>query len=253
MNPTTTSAASTTVSAVSDDSEGEDDEYMMIQPHQIRRRRVRFSDCNQEHEVPSRDSFTIEEMRAKWYKKREYQAMRQEAIATILLYRTGGLVAGDTDRCIRGLESKTERTKDKVFQDIRNDRRQVSFKVVDEQDRQDEMGICNPDLISDVYQAASLYSRCAAHARGLLDAHDVVIDVLSQSAGTDHYMINQVPPSFDEALAHSVQLHLLNSSVAYYTTGGRNDMPLGVVACDESDNASSCAVDMDWTDAGEWF
>jgi hypothetical protein len=236
--------AATNVPAVSDDSEGED-ECMMVQPQQIRRRRVRFSDCNQEHEVPSRGSFTTEEMRAKWYRKREYQEIRQEAFATVDLYRSGRLLAGDTDRCIRGLEGKTEGTTKQGFRATRNDRREASFKVVDEQDRQDEMGICNPDLIADVYQAASLYSRCAAHARGLLDAHEVVLELLSQLAGTDLGMISQVAPSFDEALAHSVQLHFLNSSIPYYTTAGPQDSE----AYQEYDNASSIAMDMDWTSA----
>jgi hypothetical protein len=235
--------AATSVPAVSDDSEGED-ECMMAQPQQIRRRRVRFSDCNQEHKVPSRDSFTTEEMREKWYKKREYQEMRHEAFATVDLYLSGRLLPGDIDRCIRGLEGRTKGATNQGFHATRNDRREASFKVVDEQDRQDEMGICNPDLLADVYQTASLYSRCAAHARGLLDAHEVVMELLSQLAGTDLGMISQVAPSFDEALAHSVQLHFLNSSIACCTARQYDKE-----AYQQCDNVSSSAIDMDWTDA----
>ena len=237
----------TSVLAVSDDSESED-EYMVIRPKQTMPVRVRFNNCNQEHQVPSRDSFTADEMRAQWYKKPEYEEMRQDAFTTILLHRAGCLLPGNENHSIRGLEDRSVQAGNK--------KRQALFKVVDEQDRQDEMGIANPNLLAEVYQTASLSSRCTAHARGLLDAQEVMLDLMSEVAGIDHSVLSQVVllPSFDEALALSLQVHHTVNYIIDRTSGQPHDMILEESHLEHRnglrENHVSSAMDVDWTAGG---
>ena len=152
-------------SCVSDDYESADDEEAMVQEEEDTKMTyccVTFADSDQVHEIPSRDTFTTEEIRSAHYNKEDYKEMKRDASETIQLYHLGKLSESD---CFRGLECRTQAG----FNFVKNNRLRASFAVIDEQDRQDEIGINDPNLISDVYQKSSLSCRCYAYAIGLFD------------------------------------------------------------------------------------
>lgn len=124
-------------------------------------------------EIPSRDTYTEAEIRAAHYSREDYKEMKRDASATIQLHLSGKLTGSDD--CMRGLECRTNAG----FSFVKNNRQQASFAVIDEQDRQDEIGISESDLISEAYQKSSLSCRCHALAQGLFDAQEVIKDILS--------------------------------------------------------------------------
>lgn len=123
-------------------------------------------------EIPSRDAFTADEIQAAHYSKEDYKGIRRRAFTLIQLQLTGE--SSREDDCMRGLECKTT----EGFRFVRNNRKHASFAVIDEQDRQDEVGISDVNLISEVYQKSSVASLCFAYAQGLLDAQDACQDDL---------------------------------------------------------------------------
>ena len=137
---------------------------------------ITFARSDQILEIPSRETYSAEEKQAAWYKKEDYQEMKRRAFETIQFQRSGQLLSGNTDHCMRGLEGRTS----DGFNAVKNNRMASSHAVIDEQDRQDEMGICDAGLLSDVYQRSSLQCKCLAFAQGLVDAQEVIKDILTQ-------------------------------------------------------------------------
>jgi len=132
---------------------------------------------NQVIEIPSRETFSAEEISSAWYNKADYQAIKRRALQTIQLQRAGNLVSED-EHCMRGLEGRTNGG----YSIVKSNRSQASYAVIDEQDRQDEMGISDSDLLAEVYQSSSLHCKCVAFARALVDAQEVAKDILSLAA-----------------------------------------------------------------------
>lgn len=136
---------------------------------------VAFSDVDQIYEIPARSTYSEEERRTIWYRKDDYQVMKQLAMETIGLDRTCGIPGGSSSSwfSMRGLECRTR----EGFARCKQSRYLSVGSVIDEQDRQDELGISDPDLIARVYAEQCVYSQYVAFAQGLIDA-----EALSQTA-----------------------------------------------------------------------
>lgn len=159
-------------SYVTDESE---DDSSMHMDHPIS---VRFAASDQALEIPSRDSYSEAEIRAAWYKKEDYQAMKLLALETMNLHQSSQLPPGDTEHCMRGLEGRTH----DGFAIVKQNRKVASFAVIDEQDRQDEMGISDPDLIAEAYGSCVLNCQYVAFVQGVLDAQEVLKDLLQEES-----------------------------------------------------------------------
>lgn len=174
---------------------------------------VTFTSCDQVLEIPSRDRYTVAEIRAAHYSKDDFKEMKRSAFETIQLI-VAGKFPGE-DLCMRGLKCRTTAG----FSFVKNNRQKASFAVIDEQDRQDEVGISDSSLISEAYQKASLPSRCYAFAQGLLDAQEVIKDILSsQPLATQLALISATEEStstwhFSQSLGQNVLLRVLANSI----------------------------------------
>ncbi|CAB9518178.1 expressed unknown protein [Seminavis robusta] len=212
-----------TPTPVSDESSSEDETLLMEEGEQglHARRRVTFSqNLTHVHEIPARNSFSLEEKRAIWLSREEKDEFRRDAYAIVEVQsREGGSV---TDETMRGLECRTHQG----FELAKNNRARASFCVIDEQDRQDEANIsCDPNLIAEVCKGATLHCRCVAYAQGLLDA---------QAALAERGAL-----SFNQALARSIQHHLLiPESMCMSSTGSSHGSSL--------QGKRQEADDMDW-------
>ena len=206
--------------------------------------RVTFSvlELVQVQEIPSRATYTEAEIRAAHYSKEDYKEMKLGATETIQLHLSGKMVG--KDHCMRGLECRTNAG----FSFVKNNRRQAAFAVIDEQDRQDEIGISDEDLISEAYQKSSLSCRCYAFAQGLFDAQEVIKDILSAYPPGTQLLL---PSNDDENLAALIAqcqaldpdtlLRVLNTTIEDAT------MSSGCQVCLEKEMDAPELDSMEWT------
>ena len=71
-----------------------------------------------------------------------------------------------------------------VLTDVKQNRQAASFAVIDECDRQDELGICDPELIKAASQRHTFPSVYLAYAQALFDAQEVMQDLLEEVTST---------------------------------------------------------------------
>lgn len=130
---------------------------------------VTFVGSDQILEIPSRETYSPEEKQAAYYRKDDFQQMKRCAFESIQWHRSGG-DNNSLEHSMRGLEGRTQ----DGFNIVRNNRLQAAYAVIDEQDRQDEIGVCDSMMLAEVYQRTSLSCKCLALARGLMDAQEVM-------------------------------------------------------------------------------
>ena len=142
------------------------------QPEQSHRihRSISFSlEDNLIHEVPSLVDYTPSEVAACWFAKSEYNSFKRNSLTTLQLNRAGELAtANPNDYTMRGLECRTRQS----IAGRRQVRLDAAMAVFDEQARQRDFGISDPEAIKESYHAIAWYSLYDAHTQGMADAHD---------------------------------------------------------------------------------
>ena len=126
---------------------------------------VRFSDDVQVHEVAHHKDMEEKELKAVWYRGKDYKRIRKEGQATVSLIREGVLYEDSDDYCLQGLDSEThayarQRSLHKLM---------AQAMVFREQQRQREENINDPDFLA--LNFSDFCSRCrhAAFVAGLRD------------------------------------------------------------------------------------
>ncbi|GAX11959.1 hypothetical protein FisN_8Lh051 [Fistulifera solaris] len=133
-----------------------------------RRLRVKISLAfNESFPIASRASMGIEDLRATWYDKTEYNAMKSNIIPILRKMMKNEIVEESDKETTRGLEYRTRKGAN-----LRQENKLNGIKaVLDEQRRQRLAGIKKPELISQAYlDAAAAQCQEAAQNLAIADA-----------------------------------------------------------------------------------
>lgn len=114
--------------------------------------------------------YTPSEVSACWFVKSEYNLFKRNSLVTLQLNRAGELSANDSnpEHTMRGLECRTRECTDSR----RILRFQAAAAVFNEQARQQDLGIHDPEALSESYHAFSWHSMYDAHTQGMADEQD---------------------------------------------------------------------------------
>jgi len=138
-------------------------------PQQItteRKRRLRFSvKDNQVRAIPHINDISVEEVRATWYVRADYDAMKQSFIPIIRSMMRGDYIEETNEQTVRGLEY---RTRQGAIRRQHNKLEAISA-VLDEQDRQYNTGELSDELLSQVYKKCADHCQEEAHQLALQD------------------------------------------------------------------------------------
>jgi hypothetical protein len=131
-----------------------------------RKRRTRFS--SQPHEVfpiPHIRVLGKDEVRAIWYERADYEAMKQSFIPLVRSMMKGEAVEENNEQSIRGLEYRTRKG---AIRRQHNKLEAISA-VLDEQDRQYNAGMMDIELVREVYRNCAAHCQDEAYMLGLKD------------------------------------------------------------------------------------
>lgn len=120
----------------------------------VTKKRTRFALANNEiFHIPHINDMSDEEVLGVWYEKVDYDTIKQSIIPIVKRMMKGEAIEETNEMTIRGLEYRTRKGA------IRRQHNKVEAitAVLDEQDRQIELDINDPELISQVYV------ECSAH------------------------------------------------------------------------------------------
>jgi hypothetical protein len=160
------------------------------------RRRVQFKDTVSVRPIRHVNNISEEEIKDVWYCRRDFQYMKAAFALTVKMI-TLGLYEGDCEEhCARGLEYRT------LAGALR--RRESKWDalnaVLDEQDRQRELGIIDGEIIRRVFLQENTHCRLASLETGIqdqdearfLDMEDIESDDASISADEMDYVTTPV-------------------------------------------------------------
>ena len=136
-----------------------------------RRLRVKISLAfNESFPIANRASMGIEDVRATWYDKSEYNAMKSDIIPILRRVMKNEVVEESDKETTRGLEYRTRKGAN-----LRQENKINGITaVLEEQQRQRVAGIKKPELISQAYlDAAAAQCQEAAHNLAIADAIEV--------------------------------------------------------------------------------
>ena len=126
--------------------------------------KVSFAEGAIVHEIDHYDTFSPEEIKNSWYTTKEYRSIRQRD-AAIVISIVRNTVQEDDDHCIRGLEARTP-----VAAEIKRTKFiDVTYNVLDEQQRQAVLGISEHKKIASIYRKCTKPCAKAAKAQGRRD------------------------------------------------------------------------------------
>ena len=122
------------------------------------------------HDVLPLTEYTPNEVSACWFSKAEYNSFKRNSLVTLQLNRAGELAANDNnpEHTMRGLECRTRECTDSR----RLLRFQAAAAVFNEQARQQDLGIQDPEALSEAYHSLSWHSMYDAHTQGMADEQD---------------------------------------------------------------------------------
>lgn len=123
---------------------------------------------NTVHETLPLSEYTPEEVENSWWSRSDYNSFKRNSLTTLSFNRSGTLHREDPEHTMRGLESRTRECADSR----RIIRLRASAAVFDEQARQFELGIKDPNAISEMYRATSWHAIYSAHTQGMADEQD---------------------------------------------------------------------------------
>jgi hypothetical protein len=116
-------------------------------PKPIERRRVHFKETVSVRPITHVDNIPTDEVAAVWFCKKDFEDMKKSFATTLRLIAYGELKGDDSEHCARGLEFRT-----RVGALARRENKWNALNaVLDEQDRQRELGISNDKLLSQIY------------------------------------------------------------------------------------------------------
>ena len=126
--------------------------------------KVSFADGAIVHEIDHHDTFSPEEIESSWFTTKEYRCIRQRdaAIVNSIVRNT---VQEDDDVCIRGLEGRTP----VAAESKRTNFIDVTYNVLDEQQRQSVLGISEPKKIASLHRKCTKSCVKAAKEQGRRD------------------------------------------------------------------------------------
>jgi hypothetical protein len=140
------------------------------------------------HNVLSLSEYSEEEMRACWFSRGEYNSFKRNSLVTLSLNRTGDLSLNDPEHTMRGLECRTRELTDSR----RMLRYRASAAVFEEQARQRDTGVWDPEALSECYHSISWHGMYDAHCQGLADEQDC-LPVFTMEAAEDQGDLFAVP------------------------------------------------------------
>lgn len=117
------------------------------------------------HQVFEFDKLETESHPECWYSREEYEMIKARNSLIVKMFKVGKFSEGD-EHSFRGLEHKLK----EGFKKRRENKFNGLNAVLDEQDRQFNHGILNPDGISEVYRRVTMNSRETAFVIALRDA-----------------------------------------------------------------------------------
>lgn len=163
-------------------------------PSSTARRMVSFSQNANEMEtvsvrmIPAHSEYTFQEKNNSWYTDTDFQIMKL-GLVQLLRKVVGGTYQhemGSLESEVRGLETKTpEGSKTR-----KGNRFAAMFAVLDEQDRQREQGIVDPEYIALLYRQSSAHCQTKAIETA---ANDATI-LLDEGAATTEKTVKTLPP-----------------------------------------------------------
>jgi hypothetical protein len=134
-----------------------------------------------------------EMIRTIWYDKKDFEQIKKGFAPTVRIMSQIDPNIDDEEHCSRGLEYRT-----RVGANARREQKWNALNaVLDEQDRQREMGICNTDLLCQIYLTENLLSRLNALQLGKQDeeaarivychsrSNEMIIDLSDDSRDSD--------------------------------------------------------------------
>jgi hypothetical protein len=146
---------------------------LKTKPSGTERRRVLFKETVSVRPITHIDDMSEERIHAVWYDKKDFEDIKKGIVSTVRLMMSCQEGNGDSsssvidneEHCSRGLEYRTR--------DGASARRENKWNalnaVLDEQDRQKELGIQNEKLLSQIYITENRRSRLNALQLGIQD------------------------------------------------------------------------------------
>jgi hypothetical protein len=132
--------------------------FKMTSFQQQQQRSVSFYDAVECIRTLHINDYTDEEVLNTWFTQREYQGMKQEVKLTVDLMNKKATFEEDVSFSSRGLENKA----DDAIVEVAEHRYDAMDAVLDEQDRQQEAGVCDPHTLSLAYAEYSFISHVAS-------------------------------------------------------------------------------------------
>lgn len=130
-------------------------------------------EANQVFPVLHLNDMTQQEIDDSWYSDNEYNGMKKDLIAVVKRMNKGQKIVETDQHTTRGLEIRT-----KQGYRVRQFNKKVALEaVLDEQHRQAEKNIWDDDFMKDAYRMESAGSEYIAHARGLKDEAEILIEL----------------------------------------------------------------------------
>ena len=136
----------------------------------VERRRVTFKETVSVRPITHVDNIPEEEIAAVWFCKKDFEEMKRSFANTLRLIAYGEFRGDNEDHCARGLEFRTRAG----ALERRENKWNALNAVLDEQDRQKELGINNDKLLSQIYITENRHCRQAASKLALRDEEEAM-------------------------------------------------------------------------------
>jgi hypothetical protein len=158
-------------------------------------RSVSFNDAVLGIDTLHVNNYTDEEVFNTWFTQREYKEMKREIKVTVAMIENKSNFAEGVNFSSRGLEDKTA---DTIVQKVEH-RYFAMDAVLDEQDRQQDAGICDPHKLSLVYTEYSFISHMAAFLMAATDEKIALRHGSSSSSGSRQKETLTSPKAYPKA------------------------------------------------------
>lgn len=138
----------------------------------ISKRKVSFNERVKVRKTRHLNNFKDDEIQAYWFNPEEFDAIKRNLLSEILYFNTLRTVYSDNEavassehRCLRGIECRLDGA-----YELRQRQRSLALNIVlSEQERQQESGNPDDELIADLYSQIVCLDASRARSRGLQD------------------------------------------------------------------------------------
>jgi hypothetical protein len=136
------------------------------------RRKLVFNQVVNVRPIKHLDNMSDEEVNAIWFSREDFEDMKDSYAETVRMISKGAFKGDDDEHCARGLEY---RTREGAFKRKTNKWNALQA-VLDEQDRQQRLGINDDELLREAYVEENLHCRLAALELGIQDQDDALAE-----------------------------------------------------------------------------